>query len=253
MSAASDEVTEAVGVTEMTEVIVGAETTVEVGTEEQVDVSMTDEEATANRAHLLRGLATTDTEALLQRAELTAMSQAAHIETIHPHAGAARRPTTAPAAGPHPLHPGAAAATPPAFRALARRLARHAGAAMTGQHREMSPTAKMTTEAKANVVTKAADPVRVLLLTSVAHDHPDATANPTTRAAEDRLRTTADPLLLRNAAAEFHRQCRVRLLVGVVMLRYRDRAHAHPQDVATGATTKSFCRVPTAVTSVGLA
>jgi hypothetical protein len=249
----SDEATEVEEVIETTEVIAEAETTEEVETEEEADVSMTDEEATAIRAHLLQGLATTDTEALLQRAELTAMSQAAHTETIHPHAGAARPPTTAPAADPPPLHPGAAAATPLAFRALApRRLARHAGEVTTGQHQEMSPTAKMTPEAKASVVTKAADPVRVLLLISVAHDHPDATANPTRPAAEDRLRMTADPLLPRNAPAEPHLRSLVRHLAGVVMPQHRDLAHVRLPDVVTDAMTKSSCRAPTVVTSGGL-
>ena len=254
VSAVSDEATEAVEVTERTEVIVEAEKTVEVETEEEADVSTTDEEAIAIRAHLLRGLATTDTEPLLQRAELTATSQAAHTETIHPQAGAARPPTTAPEAVPPPLPPGAAAAIPPAFHALAhRRLARHAGTAMTGQHREMSPTAKKTREAKATVVTKAADPVRVHLLTSVAHYHPDATANPTTPAAEDPLRTIADPLLPRNATAELRRQYLARRLVGAAMPRCQgqDHAHAHVrlQGVATSAMTRSCS--PTDVISVG--
>jgi hypothetical protein len=103
---AATEVVEVVEVTETTEVIAEAETTEEVETGEAVDVSMTDEEATANRAHLLREFATTDTEALLQRRaeELTATSQAAHTETILPPAGAARLPTTALAAVPPPLH-----------------------------------------------------------------------------------------------------------------------------------------------------
>jgi hypothetical protein len=92
--------------TEVVEVVEVTETTEEVETGEAVDVSMTDEEATANRAHLLREFATTDTEALLQRRaeELTATSQAAHTETILPPAGAARLPTTALAAVPPPLH-----------------------------------------------------------------------------------------------------------------------------------------------------
>jgi hypothetical protein len=106
VSAATGAATEVVEVTETTEVIAEAETTEEVETGEAVDVSMTDEEATANRAHLLREFATTDTEALLQRRaeELTATSQAAHTETILPPAGAARLPTTALAAVPPPLH-----------------------------------------------------------------------------------------------------------------------------------------------------
>jgi len=247
-------VTEAVEVTEMTE---------EVATEEEVDVSMTDEEATAIRAHLLRGLATTDTEALLHRAELTATSQAAHTETTHPHAAAARPPTTAPEAVPPLLPLPDAAAIPPAHALLhrRRRLAGHAGAAMTDQCRGMSPTAKMTVEAKATAVTKAADPVRVLLLTNVAHDRPDVTAHPTTPAAADRLRTTADLLLPRNATAEPRRQGLARRLVGVAMPRCQDpgraraRAHAHVrlQGVARSAMIRSSCRAPTAVTSVGSA
>lgn len=190
-SAVSDEAAE---VTETTEVTAEAETTAEVATEEEVGVSMTDEEATATRAHLLRGLATTDTEALLHRAELTATSQAAHTETMRPHADAVRPPTIAPeAAPPRPLE--GTAAIPPAHAPPHHRLTRHEGAATTDQYREMLPIARMTAEAKATVVTKAADPVRVLLLTDVAHDHPDVAANPTTPAAADHLRTTADPLL----------------------------------------------------------
>jgi hypothetical protein len=55
-SAAIAEVTEAAEAVEVTgtnEVIVEAETTEVVGTGEAVDVSMTDEEAIANRVHLL--------------------------------------------------------------------------------------------------------------------------------------------------------------------------------------------------------
>lgn len=115
------------------------------------------------------------------------------------------------------------------------------------------------------MVTKAADPVRVLLLTSVAHDHPDVTANPTTPAAVDRLQTIADPLLPRNAAAELHRQSLARRLVGVAMPRCQDpdpdpdhaRAHAHAhalhRGVATSVMTRSSYRAPTDVTSVGSA
>lgn len=251
-SAVSDEATEAVEVTETTE---------KVATEEEADVSMTDEEATATRAHLLRGLATTDTEALLHRAELTATSQAAHTETIHPDAAAAARPpTTAPEAVPPLLLPDAAA-IPPAYAPPHRRLASHAGAATTDQFRAMSPTAEETREAKATAVTKAADPVRVLLLTSVAHDRPDVTANPTTPAAVDRLRTIADPLRPRNATAELHRQSLARRLVGVAMLRCQgpDHAHAHAhapaphRGVATSMMTRSFYRAPTDVTSTGSA
>lgn len=251
-----EEVTEVIETTEATEVIVGAGTTEteEDGTEEEVDVSMTDEEATAIRAHLLRGLATTDTEALLQRAELTATSQAAHTETILPPAGAARPPTIAHAAVPPPLHPGAAAATPQASPAHARRrLVRPADAATTGQHREMSLTAKTRAKAKANVVTKAADPVRVLLLTSVAHDHPDATASPTTPAAEGRLRTIADPLLPRNATAELRHQYLVHHLAGAAMPQHQGHPHVRLPDAATSAMTKSSCRDLTGATSVGLA
>jgi hypothetical protein len=245
-------------VTEVGEVIATTEVTVEVATEEEVGVSMTDEEATAIRAHLLRGLATTDTEALLHRAELTATSQAAHTETTHPLAAAARPPTTAPEAVPPLLLPGAAAIPPAhALPHRRRRLAGHAGAAMTDQCRGMSPTARMTRKAKATAVTKAADPVRVLLLTNVAHDHPDVTANPTTPAAADRLQTTADPLLPRNATAEPRRQGLARRLVGVAMTRCQDPghalAHAHLQGVARGAMTRSSCRAPTDVTSVGSA
>lgn len=251
-SAVSDEATEEEEVTETTEV------TAEVATEEEVDVSMTGEEATATRAHLLRGLATTDTEALLQRAELTATSQAAHTETTRTHAAAARPPTTAPDPAPPRLLPGAVA-IPPARALPHRRLARHEGAATIDQYREMPPIAEMTAEAKATVVTKAADPVRVLLLTDVAHDHPDVTANPTTPAAADRLRTTADPLLPRNAAAELRRQGLARRLVGVAIARCQDpdpdharaRAHVHLRGVVKGAMTRSCCRAPTVVTSVG--
>jgi hypothetical protein len=256
-SAVIAEMTEAAEVVEVTgtnEVIVEAETTEVVGTGEAVDVSMTDEEAIANRVHLLRGSATTDTGALLQHhaEELTATSQAAHTETILPPAGAARPPTTALAAVQPPLHPGAAAATPRAFRARAHhRLATLADAATTGQHHETSPTAKTT--AKASVVTKAADPVRVLLLTNVAHDHPDATASPTTPAAEGRPRTIADPLLPRNATAELRHQYRVRHLASVAMLPCHDRPHDRLQGVARGAMTKSSCRAPIGTTNVGLA
>ena len=242
--------------TEAEEVI---ETTVEAETEEVADVSTTDEEATAIRAHLLRGLATTDTEALLHRAELTATSQAAHTETIHPDAAVAHPPTTAPEAVPPPLLRPDAAAIPPAHALPHRRLASHAGAATTDLYRERLPTARMTPETKATVVTKAADPVRVLLLTSVAHDHPDVTANPTTPAAVDRLQTIADPLLPRNATAELRRQSLARRLVGVAMPRCQDpdhaRTHAHAlhQGVATSVMTRSSYRAPTDVTSVGSA
>jgi hypothetical protein len=271
-SAVSDEAAE---VTETTEVTAEAETTAEVETEEEADVSMTDEEATATRAHLLRGLATTDTEALLHRAELTATSQAAHTKTTRTHAGAARPPTTAPEAVPPRLLQGAAAippasalpqhllpdavAIPPAHALPHRRLARHEGAATTNRYREMSPIAKMTAEAKATAVTKAADPVRVLLLTNVAHDHPDVTANPTTPAAADRLRTTADLLLPRNAAAELRCQDLARRLAGVAIARCQDpdhvraraHAHVHLRGAVKGAMTRSCCRAPTDVTSVG--
>jgi hypothetical protein len=259
VSAAIAEVTEAaeaVEVTETTEAIVEAETTEEGGTGEAVDVSMTDEEAIANRVHLLRGFATTDTGALLQlRAEeLTATSQAAPTETILPSAGAARHPTTALAAVLPPLHPGAVAGTPQASRAPAHhRLATPADAATTGQHHETSPKEKTTAKAKASVVTKAADPVRVLLLTNVAHDHPDATASPTTPAAEGRPRTTADPLLPRNAIAELRRQYLGRHLASVAMLPCHDRPHDPLQGVARGAMTKSSCRAPIGTTNVGLA
>lgn len=248
--------------TEAEEVI---ETTVEAETEEVADVSTTDEEATAIRAHLLRGLATTDTEALLHRAELTATSQAAHTETIHPDAAVAHPPTTAPEAVPPPLLRPDAAAIPPAHALPHRRLASHAGATTTDLYRERLPTARMTRETKATVVTKAADPVRVLLLTSVAHDHPDVTANPTTPAAVGRLRTIANPLLPTNAAAELHRQSLARRLVGVAMPRCQDpdpdhararaRAHAHAlhRGVATSVMTRSSYRAPTDVTSVGSA
>lgn len=249
VSAASEEVTEP---TEMTEVIVAIEMTEEVVTGEAEAVLMTDEEATAIRAHLLQGFATTDTEALLQRAELTATSQAAHIETTLP-AGAARLPTIAHAAVPPPHPQGAAAAILPASRALAHHHpARLADTATTGQHREMLLIAKTTAKAKASAV-KAADPdpVRVLLLTSVAHDHPDATANPTTPAAEGRPRTTADPLLRRSVTAELHPQYRAHHLEGAAMPQNRDPAHVHLQDVETSEMTKSLCHAPNAVTSVG--
>lgn len=205
VSVVSEEVTEVIEETGKIDMIEAVETIVEVVIdEEEVAVLMTDEEATETRVHLLQEFATTDTEPLLQRAELTATSQAAHIETILPHAGAARLPTIAHAADPPP-HQGAAAATPLAFRDLAhRRHARSADEATTGQLHGMSLTAKMTAKAKASVVMKAADPVRVLLLTSVAHDHPDVTANPTTPAAEGRPLTTVDPLLPKNATAKRH-------------------------------------------------
>lgn len=255
VSAVSVAPTEAEEVTETTEATAEAETTVEAETEEEVDVSTTDEEATAIRAHLLRGLATTDTEALLHRAELTATSQAAHTETIHPDAAAAHPPTTAPEAVPPPLHLPDAAAIPPAHALPHRRLASHAGAATTDLSRERLPTARMTRETKATVVTKAADPVRVLLLTSVAHDHPDVTANPTTPAAVDRLRTIADPLLPRNATVELRRQSLARRLAGVAMSQCRDpdraHAHAHHRGVATSVMTRSSYRAPTDVTNIG--
>jgi hypothetical protein len=258
-SAAIAEVTEAAEVVEVTgttEVIVEAETTEVVGTGEAADVSMTDEEVIANRVHLLRGFATTDIGALLQHhaEELTATYQAAHTETILPPAGAARHPTTALAAVPPPLHLGAAAATPQASRAPAHhRLATLADAAITGQPRETFPTEKTTAKAKASAVTTAADPVRVLLLTNVAHDHPDATASPTTPAAEGRPRTTADPLLPRNAIAGPRRQYLVRHLASVAMLLCHDRPHDRLQGVARGAMTKSSCRAPIDTTNVDLA
>ena len=243
-----------VAATEAAEV---TETTEEVATEEEADVSMTDEEATATRARLLQGLATTDTEALLHRAELTATSQAARTETIHPDAAAARPPTTALEAV-HPLLPDAAA-IPPVHVLPHRRLASHAGAATTDQCREMSPTAKKTPDTKATAVAKAVDPVRVLLLTSVAHDRPDVTANPTTPAAVDRLRTIADPLLPRNATAELRHQSLARRLVGVAMHQCQDpdhvraHAHAHHRGVATSVMTRSSYCAPTDVTSEGSA
>lgn len=227
---------EATGTTEaseMTEVTAEREA-------EAVDVSMTGEEDIATRGRLLRrGFATTDTEPLLQRVELTAMFQAAHTETTLPPAGAARPRTIAPAAA-LPLLLGADAATHPASHALPPRLARPADIATTGPHPEMPATARTTTpraKAKASAVTNTADPVRVLLLTSVAHDHPD---DPTKPAAEGRPPTTADPLLRRNEAARHRRPSPDRHLAGAAaMFQAHGLLRVHRRGVAKGEMTKT--------------
>lgn len=224
------------------------EVTAEIATTEEaevLDVSMTGEEATAIRALLLQGLATTDTEAHLQRAEeLTDTSQV--DETTLPPAAADRPPTTAHATDRLP-HPDAAVATPPAFLALPRRHASLADVATTGPHPEMPTTAKIT--AKASAVTKAADPVRVLLLTSVAHDHPDVTA---TTAAEDRPPTIADHLPRRSAAAEPHPLCLDHHHADDATPQARGRVHARLRGAVRGGLTRRP-HAPTSATSVGLA
>jgi len=225
-------------VTEMTEDPETTEVTAEIEAE-AVDVSMTGEEDIATPGRLLRGFATTDTEALLQRAELTATFQAAHTETTLPSAGAARPRIIALVAALLLLPQGAAAATPPAStHAPLRRLARSADVATTGPHLEMPATARMTTprrKAKASVVTNTADPVRVLLLTSVAHD---LLEDPTTPAAEGRLPMTADPLLRRNAAARPRPPSLDRRLAGAAMSPAQDLLHEHHRGVAKGEMTK---------------
>jgi hypothetical protein len=243
------------GTTETTEAIVQAATTGEVVTGEEVVDSMTDEQATAIRVHPLPGLATTDIETLLQRVEqLTATSQAALTETILPPAGAARLPTTAPAADPSPPLLGATAATPPVSHPCAPRiLVRPADTATTGQPHAMFPIVKTKAKARASVVTKAADPVRVLLLTDVAHDHPDAIANPTLLAAEGRPRTTADHLPPISAAAEPRRQYLAHRLAGAAMHQCRVRVRVRLEGVAKGAMIRNFCRLLIDMTSVGLA
>ena len=220
--------------TGMTEDPGTTEVTAEETEAEVVDASMTGEEDIATRGRLLRGFATTDTEALLHSAELTATFQAAHTETTLPPAGAARPPTIAPAAA-LPLLQGAAAATRPAStHAPPLRLARFADVATTGPHLEMPATARTTTprpKAKASVVTNTADPVRVLLLTSVAHD---LLEDPTTPAAEGRPPTTADPLLRKNAAVRPRRPSLDRRLAGAAMSPAHDPLHAHHRGVAKG-------------------
>jgi hypothetical protein len=221
----------------------------------EVDASMIgeEEEDIATRGHLLRrGFATTDTEALLRRAELTATFQAAHTETTLLPAGAARPPTIARAAALTVLPQGAAAATPPAPHALPPRLARPADAATIDPHPEMPSTAKTTTPragAKASAVTNTADPVRVLL-SSVAHDLPE---DPTTPAAGGRPPTTADPLLRRNAAARHRRPSLDRRLAGAAMSQARAHAHAHRRGVAKEEMTRMSCPVRIDMTRVGSA
>lgn len=201
------------------------EKTKNVETEDEVDetlaVSMTEEAATAIRGLPLQESATTDTEALLQAAELTATSQDAHTETTLP-AAAALPPTIARAAA-LPLLPVAAAATPPAYPHLALRPASLADVATTDPdlHPETQTTAR-TAKAKTSVVTKAADPVHVLLLTGVAHDHPDETASPTAPAAERPPKTVA-PLHPKNAAAVRRHPPLAHHRVGVVTA----QIHAH--------------------------
>jgi hypothetical protein len=246
-------VTEAIEVTETTEDPEATEVTAEKEAE-AADASMTGEEDIATRGRLLRrGFATTGTEALLQRAELTATFQAAHTETTLPPAGAARPPTTARAAD-LPLLPDAAIETPPASHALPLRLARPADAATTGPHPEMPTTAKTKTAragAKASVVTNTADPVRVLL-SSVAHDLPE---DPTIPAAEGRPPTIADLLLRRNAAAGPRPPPLDRRLAGAAMYPAHDlaHAHAHRRDVAKGETTEMSSLARTSMTRVGSA
>jgi hypothetical protein len=237
VNAVSVEVTEAIEVTETIEDLEATEVTAE---DEAADASMTgEEEDIAIRDRLLRrGFATTGTEALLRRAELTATFQAAHTETTPLPAGAVRPPTIAPAAD-LPLLPDAAVATPPANHALPPRLARPADVATRGPHPEMPATAKTKTPragAKASAVTNTADPVRVLL-SSVAHDLPE---DPTTPAAEGRPPTIADPLLRRNAAAGPRPPSLDRRLAGAAMFPGHDlalalaHAHAHHRGVAKG-------------------
>lgn len=221
------------------------ETTESEGTEEEGEPdaaaagSMTEEAAIAIRGLLpLPESATTDTEALLQRAELTATSQDARTETTLPVVAnnanaAALPPTTAPAAAPT----AAAVATPQASPPPVRRPASLADAATTdlapdprpATQRTSAQTAKIPTPTRRSVATKAADPVRVhghvpvpalvlLPLTGVAHDPPDATATPT--AAEGRPPSTADPLRRRSAAV-------------ALRLPHPARARRHRADVAT--------------------
>jgi hypothetical protein len=251
------EVTEAIEVTGTTEGPGMTEVTAVTAEREaaEVDASMIgeEEEDIATRGHLLRrGFATTDTEALLRRAELTATFQAAHTETTLLPAGAARPPTTARAAALPLLPQGAAAAIPPAPRALPPRLARPADAATIGPHPEMPATAKTTTPragAKASAVTNTADPVRVLL-SSVAHDLPE---DPTTPAAEGRPPTTADPLLRRNAAARPRRPSLDRRLAGAAMSPAHAPAHTHRRDAAKEEMTRTSFLVRTDRTRVGSA
>jgi hypothetical protein len=233
------EVTEAIEVTGTTEGPGMTEVTAVTAEREaaEVDASMIgeEEEDIATRGHLLRrGFATTDTEALLRRAELTATFQAAHTETTLLPAGAARPPTTARAAALPLLPQGAAAAIPPAPRALPPRLARPADAATIGPHPEMPATAKTTTPragAKASAVTNTADPVRVLL-SSVAHDLPE---DPTTPAARPR-RPSLD-----------------RRLAGAAMSPAHAPAHTHRRDAAKEEMTRTSFLVRTDRTRVGSA
>jgi len=247
------EVTEAIEVTETIEDLEATEVTAE-REAEAADASMTGEEDIATRGRLLRrGFATTGTEALLQRAELTATFQAAHTETTPLPAGAVRPPTTARAAA-LPLLPDAAVATLPANHALPPRLARPVDAAMKGPHPEMPTTAKTKTPragAKASAVTNTADPVRVLL-SSVAHDLPE---DPTTPAAEGRPPTTADPLLRRSVAAEPRRPSLNHRLVGVAIFPGHDlaHAHAHHRGVAKGEMRRMSYLVRTGRIRVGSA
>lgn len=252
VSAGSAGSAEAIGAAEEAETLEipeKTEVTAEIATTEEdevEDVSMTGEEAIASRARPLQGFATIDTGAHLQRVEeLTDMSQAA--ETTHRPAAAARPLTTVHTTA-HPPHPDAAVVTLLAFRALPRRLASLVDAVTTGLHPEMPTTAKTT---KASAVMKAADPVRVLLLTSVAHDHPDVTA---TIAAEDRPPTIADHLLQRNAAEEPRPLCLDHRHAGAAM----SQAHVHVRvrvrrrGVVKGTRTRRLS-APKGVTSVGLA
>ncbi|KAM0712327.1 hypothetical protein Q7P37_011422 [Cladosporium fusiforme] len=211
--------------------------------------SMTEEAATAIRDLLLQEFATTDTEALLHSAELTATSQDAPPETTLP-AVAAHPPTIARAAARLPLHV-AAAATPPVLPPPAPRPASPTDAATTDPDPGLLPEMQMTAEtakAKTSVVTKAADPVHVLLLTGAAHAHPDVTANPTTPAAEGHLPKTVDPLHRRNAAAALRHPSLAHHRADAVISPAPAHLRAHQRDTETSGL---MMRPHLAVTSVG--
>lgn len=215
--------------------------------EESVIASMTEEADIATRAPLPQGSATTDTGALLQHAELTATSQHAHPETIL-RVVVAHPPTTAVP----PPRRAAADATPPALTPTPRLHARLADAATTDLHHEMLRTARAA-KAQASAVMKAADPVRVLLLTSVAHDHPDVTADPTTTAVTDHPLETVARHHRRNAAVGTPNQSPVHRRAGVVT--FPARVLARLPGVAGRVLTavKSASLAPTVATAVVVA
>lgn len=215
-----------IAVTGITEVAVG----------EAAIVLMTGEGAIAIHG-LLPGSATTDTEALLQRAELTATSQGAPTET-NLNEDAARPPTIVHAHVAAPLLLAAvAAATHPAYPARLLHLAKLAD----GPYREILSTARPTARARASAVMKAADPdpVRVLLHMHVAHDRPDVTANPTTPAAEDLLLKTAAPRHPKGVTAVRPHPVHGHRPVGVVTSQARAPARARLLVEATRGTTMS--------------